>query len=155
MSKIIEIALKEIGIKEMPADSNKTIFGQWYGLNGVAWCGIFVSWVFNQAGLSLGHIDTDKGYHYVPSAYNHFKASGEITTKPMPGDVVMYDWNGDKLAEHTGIFLKDNGDGSFMAIEGNTSLGNDSDGGEVMQRKRYYGKTVLAFIHPKVLDNGK
>ena len=39
--KIIEIASKEVGYKEKPF--NLTKFGEWFGWNGVAWCGIFVT----------------------------------------------------------------------------------------------------------------
>ena len=50
MNKIVEIAEKEIGQVEVPKNSNKTKYGKWFGLDGVAWCGIFVSWCYSQAG---------------------------------------------------------------------------------------------------------
>lgn len=37
MSKVIEIAEKEIGYTELPANSNKTKYGKWFGFDGVAW----------------------------------------------------------------------------------------------------------------------
>lgn len=37
MNEIIRIAQKEIGGIEKPANSNKTKFGKWFGLDGVAW----------------------------------------------------------------------------------------------------------------------
>jgi len=37
---------------------------------------------------------------------------------------------------HVGIVERATGDGSFSAIEGNTSIASDSDGGEVMRRDR-------------------
>jgi peptidoglycan hydrolase-like protein with peptidoglycan-binding domain len=124
-------------------------YGAWYGINGVAWCAEFVSWVFNKAGLSLGTVDTAKGYHYCPSAFNYWNRTGQTTKTPQAGDIVLFDWNGDHLADHTGIFVKDNGNGTFTSIEGNTAMGNDSNGGQVMERVRYYA-VVQAFVSPKV-----
>lgn len=148
---IIAEARKEIGYKEIPAGSNKTKFGEWFGLNKVAWCGIFVSYVYAKAGCPLGNIGYLKGYAGCQSAVAHFKKTGEIVSKNkvQPGDIAFFDWNIDGKFDHTGIFLKDNGDGTFECIEGNTAVGNDSNGGEVMQRTRSY--KVAIFVHPKVV----
>ena len=40
-----------IGYTESPAGSNQTVFGAWFGENGVPWCDIFVSYVADRAGL--------------------------------------------------------------------------------------------------------
>jgi hypothetical protein len=37
MNVIIGTAEKQIGVVEAPKDSNKTKFGKWFGLDGVAW----------------------------------------------------------------------------------------------------------------------
>ena len=58
---IIDKAAAENGTKEAPPNSNKTKYGQWYGLDGVKWCCIFVSWVYDQAGHHLERIDTANG----------------------------------------------------------------------------------------------
>ena len=57
---IVEIARKEIGYIEQAG--NKTKYGQWFGLNGVAWCAIFVSWVYYKAGKPLGKIGWANGF---------------------------------------------------------------------------------------------
>jgi len=44
-AKIVRIASNEAGYVETPPNSNKTKYGQWFGFDGVAWCGMFVSWV--------------------------------------------------------------------------------------------------------------
>jgi cell wall-associated NlpC family hydrolase len=156
--KVIDTAKNELGYKEDPAGSNKTKYGQWYGLDGVAWCAIFVSWVFDKSGIPLGYVDKPNGYQYCPSAYNYWRKKNEITHNPQPGDIVLFDWGGDNKMDHTGIFYKDNGNGkTFEALEGNTATGNDSNGGEVMQRTRYYN--VAKFVHPSIYngvpaDNG-
>ncbi len=147
---IIDIAASQNGTKEIPPNSNKTSYGEWYGMNGVSWCAIFVSWVYDQAGHPLGKIDSPKGYHYCPSAYNFWKRNNQLTKEPQTGDIVLYDWKGDGLSDHTGIFLEWIKPGeTFKAWEGNTSLTNDSDGGQVMIRTRS-ARLVQAFVNPGV-----
>jgi len=150
MNKIIEIAEKEIGYKENPNNSNKTKYGKWFGFDGVAWCAIFVSWVYYKAGFPLGNIGFKKGFAGCQTAVAHFKKTKQTTTTPVSGDIVFFDWNGDGRFDHTGIFVKDINGLKFETIEGNTSLTNQSNGGEVMRRKRNY-KNVL-FVHPIVCD---
>ncbi|GHM98969.1 endolysin [Cytophagales bacterium WSM2-2] len=150
---IIDKAASQNGMKENPANSNKTIYGQWYGLDGVAWCAIFVSWVYDQAGHPLGKIDSPKGYHYCPSAYNFWKAHNMLTSSPQPGDIVLFDWDGDGSSDHTGIFLQwiDQGK-TFKSWEGNTAIGNESDGGQVMLRQRN-ASVVKAFVNPGIFND--
>lgn len=149
--KIIAIAFGEVGQKESPLNSNKTKYGKWFGLDGFAWCGIFCSWVYAQAGVPLGKIGYTKGFAGCQTAVAHFKKTGEVANSPQMGDLVFFDWNGDSKHDHVGIF---NGwkvkDKEFYTIEGNTSLTNQSDGGAVMNRTRSV-KNVL-FVHLKVLD---
>lgn len=147
--KILEIAQQEIGTKESPAGSNNTKYGVWFGLNGVAWCGIFVSFCYAQAGFALGTIDYLKGYAGIPFALAHLSKWGKQVTIPQPGDIVFFDWQGDGIFDHTGLFVKDNGKGLFQTIEGNTGFGNDSNGGEVMSRERKYKNAI--FVRPNCL----
>lgn len=149
MSKIVEIAKAEIGTAEEPKDSNITKYSKWFGLNGVPWCGIFVSWCYAMRGKPLPNIGFKKGFAGCQTAVKYFKDNDRIVTKPNPGDIVFFDWNGDKRYDHTGIFEKWIEEGkSFYAIEGNTAIGNDSNGGEVMQRKR----SVKGVLFVKVFD---
>lgn len=150
--KILQIAAAEIGYKETPENSNKTKFGEWFGLNGVAWCGIFASWCFAQAGIPLGVIDYRKGFAGCQYATRNLKKWGRLVTVPLPGDIVFFDWNGDGKFDHTGIFVKDLGNGLFEAIEGNTAFGNDSNGGQVMRRADRKYKFAI-FVRPNVLEN--
>ena len=147
MSKIVEIATKEIGQVEVPTNSNKTKYGKWFGFDGVAWCGMFVSWVYSTAGFPLPKIGFTKGFAGCQTAVAYFKKNNQITTKPVSGDIVFFDWNKDGRYDHTGLFVKwiDKEKGLFETIEGNTAIGNDSNGGEVMIRKRI--KSVAIFVH--------
>jgi cell wall-associated NlpC family hydrolase len=152
--KIIAIALQEVGNTENPPNSNHTKYGEWFGWQGVPWCAIFVSWCYDRAEVPLGNIGFSHGFAGCQSGFDHWTKSGEITQHPQPGDIVLFDWNGDKRFDHTGIYKRDLGvskDGPiFESIEGNTSFSNNSNGGEVMVRQRNYKNCV--FIHPKILD---
>ena len=145
MSKIVEIARKEIGYSETPKNSNKTKYGKWFGFDGVAWCGMFVSWCYAQAGQQLPNIGFLKGFAGCQTAVAYFKKNGQLTTKPIAGDIVFFDWNKDGRYDHTGIFVKWLNENEFENIEGNTAVGNDSNGGQVMLRKR--NKNVAIFAH--------
>src|SRR5690242_6069642 len=136
-------AQKYIGTKENPPGSNRTPFGVWFGVDGVAWCNIFVSYCFAVGGnyiIASGYpggrgagIYAGKGCSYVPTTEAWLRATGMWLGRsdPLPGDVAIYNWDGGE-PDHIGIVLEYLGGGDFKAIEGNTSAGNDSNGGEVM-----------------------
>lgn len=152
MSKIVEIALKEVGYSENPAGSNKTKYGKFFGLDSVPWCGMFVSWVHDKAGVVMPKIGFSKpGFAGCQSAYAYFLKNKKIVKDPLPGDIVLFDWNGDGRYDHTGLFIKNLGNtpagtGMFESVEGNTAVGNDSNGGQVMVRKRYYKNAIFVRI---------
>jgi hypothetical protein len=57
-----------------------------------------------------------------------------VTDDPIPGDLVCFDWDGGDY-DHIGLY--ESGDvAQFTTVEGNTSVGNDSNGGQVMRRQR-------------------
>ena len=64
-----------------------------------------------------------------------------------PGDIVIFDFPGNaSKAEHVGIVEELCDDSAYvMTIEGNTSTGNDSNGGMVMRRKRNRSLIAGAF----------
>ena len=146
MNKVIEIALKEVGYEEMPKNSNKTKYGAWFKLNSCPWCGVFVSWVYDQANQRLPNIGFVKGFAGCQTAVAYFKRNDKITKTPSEGDIVFFDWNKDGRYDHTGLFVKwiDEKKGIFETIEGNTAIGNDSNGGEVMVRRR--NKSFATFV---------
>jgi len=148
MTEIIRIAEREIGQGEKPLNTNKTKYGKWFGFDGVAWCGIFVSWCYAQAGFQLPKIGFSKGYAGCQTAVAYFKKNEMITTKPVEGDIVFFDWNKDGRYDHTGLFVKWIDENTFETIEGNTAVGNDSNGGNVMVRRR---KNVnVLFVHVEI-----
>lgn len=150
---IIDTAAAENGTKENPANSNKTKYGAWFGFDAAPWCAMFVSWVYDTAGHPLGIVETLKGFKYCPSGYNFWKANNRLTEDPQPGDIVLFDWNGDGTCDHTGIFIRWIEEGkTFTTWEGNTSVNNDSDGGEVMTRTRKKS-VVKAFVNTGLFND--
>ena len=136
-------AAKWLGTREEPPGSNRTPFGAWFGLDGVPWCNIFVSYCFAvgartiiAAGFDAAGC-TPRGCAYVPSTEAWLRSTGMWLghRPPRPGDLAIYNWDGG-APDHIGIVESAGDDGSFTAIEGNTALGADSNGGEVMRRER-------------------
>jgi hypothetical protein len=145
-NKIINIARKEIGQGEKPLNSNKTKYGKWFGFDGVAWCGMFVSWCYAEANFQLPKIGFTKGFAGCQTAVAYFKKNNMITTKPVEGNIVFFDWNADGRYDHTGLFVKWIDKNTFESIEGNTAVGNDSNGGNVMLRKRINKNVIFVNV---------
>ena len=112
---------------------------------------MFVSWVFHHAGHPLGTIQTKNGIHHCQSVHNYYKEKGRLTADPQPGDIVIYDWEGNGHADHIGIFIRWTSTAriAIEAYEGNTSTSNNSDGGSVMVRTRSRN-LIKSFINPNV-----
>jgi hypothetical protein len=128
---VIQIAKWQVGVVERPPNSNEQKYGEFYGLNGYAWCVQFVYSCFKQAGFNL------KKTASCTQLTNAYKAAGQWVTKDFkPGDIVMYDFSGKKkITEHCGIIIEVGKD-YIVAVEGNTSVSDNANGGSVMERKR-------------------
>lgn len=143
---VLLIASRQIGYRESPPGSNQNKFGVWYKCNYQPWCAMFVSYCFYLAGLPLP-ATTAKGFAYCPYGVQWFRHQGKFDKQPRVGDVAFFDWRGDGIADHVGIVESVNNDGSVTTIEGNTSMGNNSNGGEVQRRVRSLG-SIQGFGHP-------
>lgn len=133
-------SVKWLGTKESPPNTNKVMFSDWYGLRG-PWCAMFVTWCYVRAGSKA--FDPKKSrWAYCPFMVHDARAqrNGLIVVpldRVQPGDIAMFDWQGDGTSDHVGIVeTKPNSKGDFKCVEGNTSTSSDSDGGEVMRRNR-------------------
>lgn len=71
-------------------------------------------------------------------------------SKARKGDIVLYDFNHNGTSDHTGIIYKVEGNKIYVA-EGNTSLGNNCNGGMVMTRARTKSQ-VNYIVRPKYDD---
>ena len=138
-----------LGYCEDPDGSNNTVFGQWYGVNYQPWCAIFVSYCYLvEAGGSPSFVRGSR-YAYVPymvSDAAQLRNGLSITSKPIPGDLVCYSWfPDDGTFDHVGLF-ESGTSSSWTAVEGNTSTGNNSNGGQVMRRNRSTSEASVVFV---------
>ena len=165
--KKLKVAVGYLGTKENPPNSNRVLFSIWYGLIG-AWCAMFCSFVGVKAGYKV--YIKGKQWAYVPfmvmvARQGFIKYT--ITYRPVSGDDVAFDWNPPSVADHVGVYAEERdlkelapfalaeakakfgslGTGDFWTVEGNTGVGNDSNGGNTMIRKRNK-RQVQAFMHP-------
>lgn len=136
----LPIAAREVGVKENPAGSNTGPRVKVYlqGHPPEPWCADFVTWVLKQAGFP----QPTWNWSYCPS-WAQAAAKGTAGMRVLksgepiqPGDLALYDWQGDGVMDHIGFVESVPAATAFRAIEGNTAVGNDSNGGEVMYRTR-------------------
>ena len=140
IENLLEVARSDLGYRESPPNSNQTKYGEWYGLNGQPWCMMAVQYWLNKAGLTPP-VKTASCGAFLNAAR---KAGEAVYTDFQPGDIVIYDFGRDGTTDHCGIVESASG-ATVTAIEGNTSVGNDSDGGEVMRRTRNIYQIVGAW----------
>ncbi|MEA4992359.1 MAG: CHAP domain-containing protein [Oscillibacter sp.] len=144
---LIAVARAQRGMKEYPAGSNKVKYNTWYygrEISGASypWCMVFVQWCCAQVGVELPTRTAS-----CTALMNAAKKAGMwVTSDYQPGDIAIYDWGGDKVPDHCGIITQALSNG-YLAIEGNTAVGNDSNGGEVMERIRP-AKSILGAARP-------
>ena len=106
---LIGVALTQVGYRE--GSNGYTKYGDWYGAPYTDWCGMFVSWCANQAGIPTSVLRKNgfasaSGFG-IPTYYASQKT-------PRPGDL-FFKTNG----SHTGIVYYIDGD-YFYTLEGNT-----------------------------------
>ena len=162
-AKLIEVAKEEIGYIEGPKD-NETKYGAFTKANFQPWCGSFVMWCGDKAGVKIPNTV------YTPGGAAAFKKAGRWydaqICDPEPGDIAYFDFPADGVdrISHVGIVIKDNEDGTVWCIEGNTSgdpKKSQRNGGEVVKKLRAYKKnkanvqiSIVGFGRPKFKGDG-
>lgn len=121
---IIGVALTQVGYTE--GSNNYTKYGVWYGLSNSPWCGMFVSWCANEAGIPSSVLKRTGLAN--PKNFGLTYQSGNEYT-PQKGDLFFK-----KNFSHVGLVYYTEGD-YFYTLEGNTST-TSYDGNCVMIRKR-------------------
>ena len=94
-------------------------YWSWYGFNGrVEWCACFVSWCYNQMGLSEPRFAgcTSGGMGWFTS---HGQWGDRNYTNIAPGDAIFFDWDNSGDADHVGIVIGTDGERVYT-IEGNS-----------------------------------
>ena len=140
VKQFITTAYSDLGYKESPYGSNKTKFGEWIGLQGQPWCMSAIQYWAYKAGVQLP-ARTGSCTVLKDAA---IKAGQWVTGGYKQGDIIIYQWkNG---MRHCGVLFETLGN-TIKTIEGNTAIGNDSNGGEVMLRNRTT-EFVLGAVRP-------
>ena len=132
---IVAVALTQVGYME--GWNNDTKYGAWYStavgwnMNNQPWCGMFICWCANQAGIPTSVISLTGWAHlqaYGITDEDIFTyGSGRV---PQPGDLFSRD------GAHAGIVYQVNeAEGYFLTIEGNTYANGGGEG--VYIRTRY------------------
>jgi len=116
-SEIIDLGLTQVGqVGGQP-------YWSWYGFDSrVEWCACFVNWCFYMNGDDelYGHSDNNA---YCPSMVNYFKSRGIWEnggyTDLTSGDVILFDWEQDGIADHIGIVIGRD-ENNVYTVEGNS-----------------------------------
>lgn len=113
VDKMLALARGEVGTSE-----TSDAFAEKPYNNGSAWCASFTSWLWNEAGYDVSWTDFD----YVPAVWNDAAAMGlqARAAQAQPGDLIVFDWEGDGTPDHIGVVDSVNG-GTIHTIEGNSS----------------------------------
>lgn len=142
----------KIGVKEHPAGSNGgPQIDAWErdaGMGHGPWCGAFA-----RQGAHAGGVYITPEARYVPALRNHAKAHtggyrgwfdannfDDMVKFAKVGDHVCFEFTGDTTDDHVGqlvrFYRNTAGQWRVVTVDGNTAIGNDSNGGEVMERDR-------------------
>lgn len=121
---------------EIKGGSDYTYFSEWYidGYEGhpgwnqyTPWCGCFLSWAADQQKASINgdppsFADVDEGMKGFKDK-SQWRSPNDDNDKPIPGDYVFFDWDGDNDPDHVGAVLCVADKDGFLylyTIEGNS-----------------------------------
>lgn len=169
--QLLQAAQAELGVMESPAGSNCVKYNTaYYGrkvYDTVAaqypWCVTFIWWLFQKVGapeLFYGGGKTASCGTLMDYAKMHglFVSGGY-----QPGDLVFFRFSGRGGPQHVGIVKEVRANQDLVTIEGNTGMGNDTNGGQVQQQVRaaalavggyrpLYDKEEELVTYPKLRD---
>lgn len=153
LSKVIDAARADLGYTENPANSNRTKYGEWYGMNGQPWCVMALAYWFNQAGERMAFFGGGKTAS-CSMLLRWYKEQGLTVDKRdiQIGDILILNFSGTQDTQHCGLVV-DKGKlaGTWYTIEGNTTPGEEGsqdDGGCVALKMRSV-RSVVAICRPQ------
>lgn len=150
LQKILSLAREQVGVSEQPPGSNNVIYNaDYYG--GVVqganypWCCVFVWWLFWKTGLSALFCGGAKTA-YCPYVVNYAKNAGAWITNAdyRPGDLFLYDWDKDGIADHIGLCV------SWGGVNGQTIEGNVNERVAQLQR---WNSEIMGAYRPAYADS--
>ncbi len=94
-------------------------YWSWYGFNSrVEWCACFVSWCYNQAGVSEPKFAACQSQG-VPWFQSRGQWGARGYENIAPGDAIFFDWDLDGSADHVGLVIGRDGSRVYT-VEGNS-----------------------------------
>lgn len=131
-TKITQVAAQQIG------NQGGKKFWSWYGFNNrVEWCACYVSWCADQCGyIKEGIIPKFSAVSDGISWFENKNQWQKPGYRPMPGDIIFFDWQGDGSCDHVGIVEKCD-ENTVYTIEGNSR--------DECKRKTYPVNSALIF----------
>lgn len=126
---LIGVALTQVGYRE--GSGGWTKYGNWYGSSYMAWCGAFVSWCANQAGIPTSVLRKNGFASARDFGIPSFTVYDRI---PRPGDLFFKNNGG-----HTGIVYYVEGN-YFYTLEGNTYEAPTYEDGVYIRKRNLYGE---------------
>ena len=157
LSKVIEVARADLGYTEKPPGSNRTKYGEAYGMSGVPWC-VEAQWYwFMKAGESEAFFGGAKTASCGKLLRFYKENYQTVPVREIAiGDLGFFNFSGGVAPEHCGLITHvERSGGSILyvkSIEGNTyaegGSGDDSNGGCVAERTRY-PRNIVGVARPK------
>ena len=152
LERLIEIERADLKYTENPPGSNKTKFGEWYGINGVPWCVQAQAYWFEKAGEFKAFMGGEKTASCGQLLAWH-KAHGNVVDKAniQVGDLLILNFSGTQETQHIGLVVDTLKHGWYQTVEGNTSPGaegSQNNGGCVALKTRSVNQ-VVAVIRPQ------
>jgi len=151
LSKVIEIALSDVGYKE--SGTNLTKYGKAYGVDGKPWCVMALWYWFNRAGERMAFFGGGKTAS-CGTLLRWYKEQGLTANDIQVGDIVILNFNGTTDTEHCGLVVEVNGS-SFYTVEGNTSSSGSQSNGDSVCRKWRIRSQVVGICRPQYKEESK
>lgn len=139
---LLDTAIKEYGVREIPGDKSNPEINKYFDLIGhtwaddeLAWCSAYVNWVCKSQGFE---------YSGKLNARSWLDIEGHVTsTQVKPGDIVIF-WREDIMSwkGHVGFFIKKNKTGVY------TLGGNQNNEVNI---KPYPEYRILGYRRPRYL----
>lgn len=121
-----------------------------YRFDDGLWCADFVTFILGETygkdNIPGDFINTCSNTAGCGSIRSWSQGNGSWTTNPdtlQPGDLVIFDWDGDGGASHVGIFISKNADGTINTVEGNTT---GAAGSSCVETKIRAPKTINGYV---------
>lgn len=151
----LEQARLYVGVREQPSGSNRgPHIDRWCrwanGLVGYPWCAAFVCGMYREACGLIVPEPRRASVGFLQAWANEVGALLPAGKRPARGDLVCYRFDSDNWPDHIGIVDRCPRWGRYRGyvrtIEGNTSAGNDANGGQVQVRYREIAVSRVRFI---------